>query len=292
MQVPVRSTKPAALIRLPPLFPAGTLTVGHTSGSTGTYTLSGGSLIVGSLDEGYGDSGYGIEIIGDGGNGTFIQTGGTNTINSLNSLNYLSVIVLGSTSGSTGTYSLSGTGTLSMNGAETIGGLGHGTFTQSGGTNSNYFISIGGWRRFHRHLRDERRRACRHRQSITVGDNGTGTLNHTGGTIQTDGLHLANIGSTGTYNLSGTGLLLATDEYLGSQGTANFNQTGGTNTVAPQTGSTHVPAMFLGYYPSGAGNYTISGGSANIGGNVYVGGKEYRSPGGTGVLTVSGTRCI
>ena len=124
---------------------------------------------------------------------------------------------------------------------------------------------------------------------LTVGNDGTGTLNHTGGTIQTDGLTLGtNSGSIGTYNLSSTGSLMTITETLGLNGTANFNQTGGTNTVAPQTGSTHVPAMFLGYYPNGAGNYTISGGSANIGGNVYVGGRDI-SAGGKGVLTVSGT---
>ena len=138
----------------------GTLTVGHTSGSTGTYTLSGGSLTVGSLDEGYGDSGYGIEVIGDGGNGTFIQTGGTNTINALSSLYYVTLLDVGSASGSTGAYSLSGTGTLNVNGTESIGTLGNGTFTQSGGTNTNNFINIGQWHRFHRRLRDERRRAA------------------------------------------------------------------------------------------------------------------------------------
>ena len=218
---------------------AGILTVGHISGSTGTYTLSDGSLTVGSLDDGNFDDGFGTEIIGDGGNGTFIQTGGTNTILAQPLTNTNNGIYIGDGAGSIGTYALSG-GVLRV------------------------------------------------LAKIRVGSNGTGMLNHTGGMIQTDGLALGeNIGSTGTYNLSGTGLLLATDEYLGISGVATFNQTGGTNTVALQANFS-TPAMFLGSYPNGTGNYTISGGSANIGGSVYVGGREFDA-GGTGVLTVSGT---
>ena len=40
-------------------------------------------------------------------------------------------------------------------------------------------------------------------------------------------------GSTGTYNLGGTGMLLAnTSEYIGDVGTGYFNHTGGTNTIS------------------------------------------------------------
>ena len=39
------------------------------------------------------------------------------------------------------------------------------------------------------------------------------------------------IGSSGSYNLSGSGLLTATSEYIGYSGTGSFTQSGGTNTA-------------------------------------------------------------
>lgn len=48
----------------------------------------------------------------------------------------------------------------------------------------------------------------------------------------TNNLYLgANTGSSGTYNLGG-GALSASYELIGSSGTGEFNQSGGTNTVA------------------------------------------------------------
>ena len=65
------------------------LILGGNSGSSGTYTLSGGA----SLSSG-------DQVIGFNGTGLFNQTGGNNTVN-----NYL---ILGSNSTGVGTYNLSG----------------------------------------------------------------------------------------------------------------------------------------------------------------------------------------
>ena len=75
----------------------GGLILGVLSGS-GTYNLSGGSLLAG----GFGES------IGGYGSGTFTQSGGTNTVTTL--------LKLGSDPGGSGTYSLTGTGSLSVGG--------------------------------------------------------------------------------------------------------------------------------------------------------------------------------
>ena len=70
-----------------------------------------------------------------------------------------------------------------------------------------------------------------------VGYNGRGIFNHSGGTNTiAAGTGFLDVGvfagSTGTYNLSGTGALVAnTSEYIGDISTGFFNQTGGSNTI-------------------------------------------------------------
>ena len=90
------------------------LCLGYSSGSSGTYNLSGGQL-----------SAY-RESIGSGGTGEFNQSGGNNTVIYLR---------LGCSSGSSGTYNLSGTGQLSAS-EEYIGYKGTGEFNQDGGVNT------------------------------------------------------------------------------------------------------------------------------------------------------------
>ncbi len=92
-----------------------------TALSTGTYTLSGTGTLTAPQSE----------FIGYGGNGTFNQLGGTNTVQS-GPIGYFDIAAL---VGSVGTYNLSG-GQLSVSKSEIIGDSGTGTFTQTGGTNS------------------------------------------------------------------------------------------------------------------------------------------------------------
>jgi hypothetical protein len=110
------------------------LVVGDNAGGRGVYSLSNGSVVAG-LDT------YEPEVVGgsDGSNGTFIQSGGTNTGEAGFALGYYA--------GSSGTYNLSG-GTLNMAvtpslGQEYVGYGGAGTVVQSGGVNNALQIYLG-----------------------------------------------------------------------------------------------------------------------------------------------------
>ena len=89
----------------------------RASSTTGRYILSG----TGSLSVGFG------EYVAYSGNGTFVQTGGSN---------FASALFVGSGAGSNGTFTLSSAGALTTTNGEFIGNDGAGTFIQSGGTNS------------------------------------------------------------------------------------------------------------------------------------------------------------
>lgn len=155
------------------------------------------------------------EYIGDSGRGLVIQDTGSNTLNSLSSN-----LVLGLNSGSNGEYVLGGNATLTSDGSESIGYLGAGTFNQAGGTNNE-----GDWGQ----------------GSPYLGEGGAATYNLSGGTLnfagnteyigfanaatfnQTGGTNSLSVvsggnaslalgtdsGSVGTYDLSGTGYLVA-----------------------------------------------------------------------------------
>ena len=98
-----------------------------------------------------------------------------------------------------------------------------------------------------------------------VGNGGTGVFTQSAGT-NTVGDYISglgqlylgyNSGGTGTYNLSGTGVLSALSEYIGysSTATATFRQTGGTNTVT-------------GLSIGSGGQYVLSGGTLSVGGSL------------------------
>ena len=80
----------------------------------------------GSLSAGFNEN------VGDTGNGSFTQSGGTNSC---------SFFYVGANAGSSGTYSLSGSGPLSSS-FEWVGNSGTGAFTQTGGNNSPSFLTI------------------------------------------------------------------------------------------------------------------------------------------------------
>ena len=86
--------------------------LGYNTGSSGSYSLSGGYLV------------SPVEYAGLGGSGAFIQTGGTNSIS-----NYLT---LGYVAGVSGSYNLSGNGYVSAP-ILYVGVSGIGAFTQTGG---------------------------------------------------------------------------------------------------------------------------------------------------------------
>ena len=92
-----------------------------------------------------------------------------------------------------------------------------------------------------------------------------------------------NPGSSGTYNLGGSGLLSAPNEYLGYSGSGSFTQSGGTNSV-PAGGS-----LALGSGTGSSGTYNLSGSgqlSASYESIGYSGTGNFIQTGGT--HTVSG----
>ena len=67
-----------------------------------------------------------------------------------------------------------------------------------------------------------------------VGDSGTGSFTQSGGTQSVSSQLLLgnNAGSSGSYNLGGSGLLsVASNELIGWSGTGSFMQSGGTNSM-------------------------------------------------------------
>jgi len=165
-----------------------------------------------------------IELVGvgTGGIGSHIQSDGTNT--------YSQALVVGSRSGSIGTYSLSGTGAVTINTFESgtsglnVGDAGDGTFNQSGGA-----VTVNG------------------------GTNGGSYAN----------LYLGNTATgAGTYLLSNGSLSVAGIEYIGNGGTGTFNQSGGTNI---DIGGFAYSGLYVGY--GGAGTYDLSGGTLTVGAN-------------------------
>jgi fibronectin-binding autotransporter adhesin len=199
--------------------------------SSVTINSSGEPLTVWARTDLFADN----EYIGDSGQGTYDQATATNTVNN--------TLYLGNAAGSSGTYNLSGTGNLNVNSIEVVGNSGDGSFNQTGGThaiNGNEFIGYAA--------------------------GGTGAFTQSGGThtvgstSATRTLHIGeSAGSSGSYNLSGTGSLTVTeDEVIGVFGAGSFTQSGGTNTVGSQT---HTTFFHLGKSSGSSGSYQLSGGS-------------------------------
>ena len=272
---------------------AGSLVIvnGATTTQGGTSSLSVASLTLGtaqgsgnySLAEN-GKMSAGYEYIGYSGNGSFIQTGGTNTITTI----YTDGLILGNKSMSTGVYNLSGSSLLSISSSssgEIIGYSGTGIFIQLGGTNSSkYYVTLGyqAGSSGNYTLDGE---ALLSSAYEGVGYYGTGSFSQLGGSnIISTQLILGQVsGSTGTYNLDG-GKLIAKSIVKGS-GTAQFNFGGGT-LQAGGTFSTSVSMTLTGtggdatldtagYKVTLSGILSGSGGLKKIGaGTLILSGKN------------------
>jgi hypothetical protein len=249
------------------------LYIGFMAGSTGSYTLSAGTL---------GDN-SGFEYIGYHGVGSFNQTGGTN------SLTGGAGLIMGTYAGPSGTYTLSG-GTLSAGSSstETVGeGQGSAIFNQTGGINSlssfstlygghlfgsTGFYTMGSGATFNTATSFE-----------DIGFNGLGYFNQAGGVHTLTGSSYLTLGynanSTGNYTLGSGATLAVTNsyEYIGNSGTGNFNQTGGVNSI------TGTGAFILGFHAGATGSYTLGGGTL-VSTNSY----EYIGNGGVGNFNQTG----
>ena len=288
---------------------SGGLTLGCNSGSSGTYSLSGGSLYGGS------------ETVGGSGTGNFTQSGGTDT----------GSLTLGYNSGSSGTYSLSGSGLLSAPYQEYVGYSGAGNFTQTGGTNTISGLSLGyglllGYNAGSGGAYTLSGSGLLSAANEYVGGSGAGSLRNPAALtpspiLSTSTLAPAATGPTasavsaccprslnlsatpvrgtsrnpvaptrsparcisamvpktpGAYNLSGSGRVSAPIEYIGYWGTGNFTQSGGTNAVSG--------TLYLG--ASGSGSYSLSGSGLLSAGNEYVayfGTGNFTQSGGTNI---------
>ena len=201
------------------------LWLGCNLGSSGTYRLYGGQLTANE------------EQIGSEGTGSFLHTAGTHSASSL----YVAYW-----EGSNGSYELTGTGQLNVGAEEYIGRSGYGSFTQSGGTHT---VSGGDGMSLGYYPGSRGAYVMSGEAQLTtiveyVGYGGQGSFIQSGGTNTSSRLYVGyNVGSSGTYQLSGTGRLAVQTESI--HGT--FEQTGGTNAVSGN--------LFLG----GLGRYQLSG---------------------------------
>ncbi len=200
--------------------------LGEESGTTGTYTFSGGTLNACTA----GSNCY----IGLSGSGTVTQCG-TSVANIQASATDNGGLYIGGAEGGVGQYNLGGAATLHAYEAEEVGYAGNGTFTQTGGTHTventltigdlstgtgSYSLQAG---------------TLNANGSLVVGVDGHGTFTQSGGTANvTEGLDILDDAGTGTYNLKGGSLNVIAGTsttkgwvYSGSGG-GTFNFTGGT----------------------------------------------------------------
>ena len=253
------------------------LYVGQSSGSTGTYNISGSSVLNVARDFVVGrESGTGtlnmtggtITKTGDekfivghnNGVGTVVQSGGTISANN-------ELYIGNENASASGTYTLSGTGALNVSNEVVVGReSGTGVLNVDGGTlttsgNGNMYVG---------------RR------------NGTGTLNQSAGTISVNkefgvGTRDDNKIGTGTYNLSG-GLLTASNNIFigkeqGASGTMTMN--GGTMTGSDK--------LIIGHNQA-SGSLSHSAGTVNVQNEVYIGNENSASS--VGTYTLSGSAAL
>ena len=153
--------------------PGGNLTLAANTGSSGSYTMTGGSLGV-----------TGNTVVGSGAAGTFTQD--NSAADSYHSVG--GSLILGAQAGGSGSYSLTDTGTgnavsLTVTGDTIVGDAGSGTFTQSGDasvhTTTNLILGnqSGGSGTYNL----KRRQPVRPQPSIS-GVTGTGSFTQSGGT--------------------------------------------------------------------------------------------------------------
>ena len=237
------------------LLKADNMYLGFESGAEGTYQLDGGSVELGSIVVGQAGLGQfwqnggqlsaSSEYIGHGGTGTFTQTGGTNMVSS--------GIYVGYLSGSSGTYN------------------------QSGGTNTaNLYLGYQVGSSGTYNLSGTGQLSAEHPAPEYIGYYGMGTFMQSGGinALSWANLYLGSqAGSSGTYELSGTGQLSAYYVVIGDYGTGTFTQSGGTNTAN----------LILGGKPGSNGTYNLSG-TGQLSADAY----EYIGQSGTGTFTQTG----
>ncbi len=213
------------------------------------------------------------DITGDGVHIMRIGATGGATAQFFHNANTLKInerLSIGDVAGSQATYSLNG-GTLDLTGDDFAGPL----LVGQAGTG---ILNIAGLS------------AVTTTGNVEVGITGDGTVNHSSGTLTVgSGRSLfigRSVGSSGTYNMSGTAYLslYGGNLQLGYEGDGIFVQDGGTVLLdSPNANAGHV---FIAGATTATGSYTINGGTLTAL-SVRVGG-DVATPGGPATFTVSG----
>ena len=249
------------------------LYVGNATNTAGTATLSGGSL------------GSTLQIVGNLGNGTFNQSGGTNTT---------AYLGLGSAPAASGAYALSGGSVSAL--FQTVGNSGTGTFDQSAGTNTGYMLSVGNAPGSHGTYTLSG--GSLSMGAADVGSSGTGLFNQSGGThTMSDSLYLGHYyQSCGTYSLSGGVMTVGGSITLGvaldSQGILNL--TGGSLTatgpilLATDLGSTAELTVAKAAYIQAGGLTINSGGGRSTQVTIELDSNGHSLIGSSGTVSLAG----
>ncbi len=267
---------------------------------SGTGTVNVGGLIVNDLSSGMasgslntGISG-GIQYVGSSGTGQFAQSGGANS---------QSLLYLGYKPSDVGTYTLGTSSSLTV-GVLYVGYSGSGNFVQSEGTNNVSTIAndaalylgyLAGSKGTYNLSGSGTLILGYNAATIQedIGYYGTAIFNQSGGTHSVGtGLSVGfEPGSSGIYNLSGSGVLSAYTLYVGnysnSGGTCSISDSGslsttyeyigasaGTSALLQQTGGLNsVNFLTVG----GGGRYLLAGGTLQLKAPTTTGGGPYSS---------------
>lgn len=253
--------------------------VGNNGGSTGEFTLAAGGPTI--LSE--------WQYIGYSGTGTFNHTGGTNSVT-----NGTAAIYVGYGATGIGTYNLSGTGLLQA-GYLRVGEKGMGTFNHSGGTvtvtpndlivgrflGSTGIYNLSGSGILSAPVEFVGGRST---DANSDGMGGTGTLNQSGGiNTVTNDLYIGAREGAGEYNLSGGTLSINDDVFIGFSSTGTFATGTFNQDEASATSSVSVgDDLGIGWDAGSNGTYTISAGTLDVDGTLFVGNS------GTGLFKIIG----
>ena len=247
-----------------PTVSLGTLSLDNTNGGTETVQISTNNI---ALNDAY---------VGVNGNGAFIQSGGSLTLETFSSME------LGANAGSTGSYVLSGSGSLS--GSVDVGENGCGVFNQSGGSNTEEQLELGaGGGSSGTYLLSGSGVLTADVMSVGMSSGSTASFSQSGGTFTLNNQIIVGgaSGATGIFNLSGGVISTPTvgEEFVGYRGDGVFNQTGGTNIVGSPTQT--EDDVDVGFGSGSNGVFNLSGGELIDYGFLQLG------SGGTGIFTVS-----
>ena len=280
---------------------SGKLTLTGLNTYSGNTTVDGGTLQVprGRLSSP-------TQYVGFSAAGSFLQSGGTNTI--------ASGLYVGDGLGSSGSYGLSGSGLLSA--ANEYAGLGgSGVFTQSGGTNTVWNrLQVGTAAGTGVYALSGSGLLSASAVDIDFG----GSFTQSGGTVSGSISLAVSPSSSGTYNLGGNGVIAASTLSIGQAGAAAFAQSAepapptfcisarvGTAAAAIASAAARSPRPASSWASSAWGHLLQTGGT-NAAASLYLGGlagtssyalsgsgllsspSQYLGYGGSGSFTQSG----